>query len=176
MASNWFDVFAYGSNMSMDRLRCRAPSARFLTIGWLKGHRLQWHKRGLDGSGKCDGLHTGNQEDILWGAVFRIDACDRPSLDQAEHIGIGYQIRHVEVTTAAGPCKAMIYSALLICPNLKPFDWYKNYVLQGATELSLPTDYIQRIEAVESIPDPDPQRAALHNKVGHGKFGGAWKV
>ena len=118
MSSDWFDVYSYGSNMAIDRLRSRAPSARLLGAGWLQAHSLRWHKRGRDGSGKCDALFTGKPEDILWGAVFRIKACDRLSLDQAEHLGIGYQIRIVEVNLAEGPRKALMYAAIQIQPKL----------------------------------------------------------
>jgi gamma-glutamylcyclotransferase len=163
MSSKWFDIYSYGSNMAIDRLRLRAPSARLLGAGWLQAHSLRWHKRGRDGSGKCDALFTGKPEDILWGAVFRIKASDRLSLDQAEHLGIGYQIRVVEVNLADGPRKALMYAAIQIQPKLRPFNWYRAYVARGARELALPPAYIQRIEAVDVIQDPDHQRAALHD-------------
>jgi gamma-glutamylcyclotransferase len=167
MSSNWFDIYCYGSNMAIDRLRLRAPSARLVGTGCLRDHSLRWHKRGLDGSGKCNALFTGNPEDILWGAVFRIKACDRFSLDQAEHLGIGYQIRIVEVNLAEGPRSALMYAALQIQPKLRPFSWYRAYVARGARELGLPPAYIRRIEAVGVIPDPDQERAALHHSMKH---------
>jgi hypothetical protein len=40
---------------------------------------------------------------------------------------------------------------------MKPFHWYKEHVVRGAKEHNLPAEYIKTIEAVESVPDPDPK-------------------
>ncbi len=50
--------FSYGSNMSSRRLLSRVPSARFITSASLPGHALHFHKKGLDGSAKCDAYET----------------------------------------------------------------------------------------------------------------------
>ena len=47
-------VFAYVSYMSVARLRMWAPSAMKVGLFWLASHDLRFHKRGADGSGKCD--------------------------------------------------------------------------------------------------------------------------
>ena len=46
--------FAYGSNLHPERLRERVPSAESLGVARLEAHVLRFHKRGRDGSGKCD--------------------------------------------------------------------------------------------------------------------------
>ncbi len=58
--------FAYGSNMSSRRLMDRVPSAQFVSIGKLGEHRLRYHKKSKDGSGKCDIEHTENPENSVW--------------------------------------------------------------------------------------------------------------
>ena len=40
--------FAYGSNMSVARLRMRTPSARKVGLFRLASHDLRFHKRGAD--------------------------------------------------------------------------------------------------------------------------------
>ena len=82
--------FAYGSNMSIARLRSRVPSARSLGCCRLEEHDLRFHKAGRDGSAKCDALHTGRKQDLVHGVLFRIDALERPALDMAEGLGHGY--------------------------------------------------------------------------------------
>jgi hypothetical protein len=43
--------------------------------------------------------------------------------------------------------------------RLKPYGWYKQFVLAGALEHGLPSDYIaERIESVEATDDPDKKR------------------
>lgn len=168
-----FHTFAYGSNMAIGRLRRRTPSARLVGVGLLRGHSLLWHKRGMDGSGKCDARFTGNPADHVWGAVFAIDPAECAALDRAEHLGVGYRLRPVTVQLSHAWMDAWIYEAIQVDPHLLPYHWYKSYVLRGAMELRLPRAYRAGIEAFPSCPDPDPQRAALHRRSLEGWRSGA---
>ena len=152
--------FSYGSNMSLARLRSRAASARFHTIAALPAHRLRFHKTGRDGSAKCDAEHTGNTADQVTGVVYEIADADKPALDRHEGLGSGYEDKHVEVVTDTGTITAFTYFATHVDDSLKPFHWYKQHVLIGARENHLPADYIARIEAVDSMDDPDAARQA----------------
>ena len=151
--------FAYGSNLLLERLRGRTPSATQISAASLAGHDLRWHKRSEDGSGKCDALHTGAEGDVIWGVVFRIVSTERAALDNAEGLGHGYQARQVTVQARTQNLAALMYVATEVDPNLRPYHWYKAYVLAGAQQHALPKAYVHRIRDVESIPDPDLQRA-----------------
>ena len=150
--------FSYGSNMSLARLRARAASARFHTTAILPAHRLQFHKIGKDGSAKCDAEQTGKSQDRIMGVVYEIAGNDKSDLDRHEGLGSGYAEKKVEVITDNGTITAFTYFATAIDDSLRPFHWYKQHVLIGARENHLPADYIARIEAVESIDDPDAAR------------------
>ncbi|MEJ2034471.1 MAG: gamma-glutamylcyclotransferase [Deltaproteobacteria bacterium] len=151
--------FSYGSNMSSPRLIARVPSAQFVAIGKLPGHRLRFHKKGQDGTAKCDAEHTGNQGHHVFGVVFDISASEKSALDREEGLGYGYEEKLVTVVLENGDqIEAKTYYATRIDPSLKPYHWYKKHVLLGAEEHELPFDYISKIETVESIPDPDPER------------------
>ncbi|KAI9133167.1 gamma-glutamylcyclotransferase family protein [Acaryochloris sp. CCMEE 5410] len=154
--------FAYGSNLYQSRLLARVPSARFIALGHLQGYQLQFHKVGLDQSGKANIQATSQPDDIVWGAVFQMDLSELPSLDQAESLGVGYERQCLSILTAEGCLEAFTYLALLIDDTLRPFHWYKAYIVQGALDLSLPAAYIQDIQAVPSIPDPDAERRQHH--------------
>ena len=152
--------FAYSSNMLTDRLRERVPSATAIGIGQLVGHALRWDKRSSrDGSGKCDAEATGRQEDIVWGVVFEIDPEDKPALDQAEGLGVGYMEKTVHVSTEAGPVAAVMYYATDKDPSLRPYHWYKALVIAGAREHGLPVGYRSRLELVVTVSDLKPARA-----------------
>jgi hypothetical protein len=169
-------IFTYGSNLCLHRLRRRTPSASLIGIARLPGHDLRWHKVGKDGSGKCDAFATGNPGDEVWGGVMRIDAGERARLDRAEHLGIGYRARSVSLAlepipigtnppcrgSLSPPLEMRIYTALQIDPHLRPFDWYRGYVLTGARAVGLPRDYIGRISGVKACRDPDEERARRH--------------
>ena len=153
--------FAYGSNMSLQRLRARVPSAQPLGTYRLQAHELRFHKVGRDGSGKCDAFHTSDPEHIVMGVLFDIDQFEKAHLDQVEGVGAGYAEKQVYLLGTRGPeVVAFTYVATRIDCFLKPFTWYKHHVLTGARESLLPGEYIRAIERVESVRDRDKVREA----------------
>lgn len=158
--------FAYGSNMSIARLRQRTPSARKVGLFRLASHDLRFHKRGADGSGKCDAFETGDLRDSILGSLFLIDASDRVYLDRAEGLGNGYDDKWVTVSDDAGAAvKALSYCATSIDESLNPYSWYLNHVIIGARETGVSDQYLARIEGIESVEDPDIQRNARERAV-----------
>jgi hypothetical protein len=159
--------FAYGSNMSISRLRERAPSALALGCHALKEHDLRFHKSSTDGSGKCDAFYTGDAADIIFGALFEISHSEKPALDRAEGLGYGYEEKSVAVHASDGSSlEATTYIATNIDERLKPYSWYVNHVRVGAGETQLPDDYVQRkISVIESIQDADKGRDAKQRAV-----------
>lgn len=153
--------FAYGSNMSLSRLLQRTPSARRIGTCTLRAHTLRFHKVSKDCSGKCDAFHTQNPDDYVIGALFEIDCCEKKDLDKAEGLGHAYEEKMIIVVDNFGmEVSATTYYATEIDATLKPYSWYKNHVLIGAKESALPEAYIQIIDAVECVEDPDPEREA----------------
>ena len=152
--------FSYGSNMSVKRLRDRVPSASKLSTAILRKHELKFHKIGKkDSSAKCDAKETGNPEHFVIGVVFDISESDKLKLDQKEGLGYGYEEKNVIIELNGGKTiEAFSYYATKIDPELKPFHWYKEHVVRGARENGLPEEYIQRIESIESVADPDDVR------------------
>jgi hypothetical protein len=151
--------FSYGSNMSSRRLLERAPSATFLSIATLKEHRLRFHKKSRDGSGKCDAEYTANPDDCVMGVIFMMSASDKKELDRKECLGFGYEEKTVTVMLENGNrIETSTYFAVETDATLNPWSWYKKHVLRGARENNLPHDYISIIEKIESSPDPDMDR------------------
>ena len=160
-----FVCFAYGSNMLIKKLRSRCPSAVKIGVCKIKKHVLKFHKVSDDKSGKCDCELTQIETDEVYGVLFRIDKSQQTNLDGIEGFGKGYGKKVVDVTTLEeGNDKAVMYFATKKDTTIKPFDWYKNQVVQGARENCLPEDYIKKIESFESIPDRNLQRAKRESK------------
>ncbi len=159
--------FAYGSNMSLSRLRERVPSAEILGCFTLNNHDLRFHKSSKDGSGKCDAFFTSDSDSVIYGVLFRIDPAEKSALDRAEGLGYGYETKEVTVTARDGTSvTAITYVATKIDKNLKPYSWYVNHVLIGAKESSLPQDYIDsRITSVEAVEDYDRDRDAKQRAI-----------
>lgn len=156
--SQSFLYFAYGSNMSTRRLRKRTPSAKPLGIGQILEHQLIFHKIGRDGSAKCDIHQTGRASDMVWGVLFAISTDERHRLDRAEGLGYGYEYKTVRVKSNESVIEAGAYYATHIDTSLRPFDWYLNFVLQGAKEHGLPNSYLNSLKSWSMVIDPDPER------------------
>lgn len=153
--------FAYGSNMLTARLRARTPSCKPIGIATLPRHKLRFHKRSNDGSGKCNVLASGDGDSVV-GMLFSFDPAERANLDKAEGVGHGYEHATVTVINDEGRRrKVLTYLAHTdyIDNDLKPYTWYKALVMAGAAEQHLPADYIAAcIAPVESIVDQNAVR------------------
>jgi gamma-glutamylcyclotransferase len=151
--------FAYGSNMSLIRLRERVPSAEVVGVFTLKAHQLLFHKSSKDGSGKCDAFETGNDYNKVIGALFEINKNEKKHLDRAEGLGYGYEEKIVTVQNdSVGEFEAVTYHATKIDSLLMPYSWYLNHVIIGAREIQVPAQYLAIIESTKCIVDPDKNR------------------
>lgn len=157
-----FLYFAYGSNLLTPRLIARAPSARKLSTGTLHEYRLAWHKAGEDGSGKCDVVASTLRGAAVHGVVYQIDLAEKPRLDAAESLGIGYRQKQVAIASDRGLLDAWLYCAIALDASALPYDWYHALVLAGAREHGFPAIYINGLEAVVTKPDADRLRAERH--------------
>ncbi|WCK66825.1 gamma-glutamylcyclotransferase family protein [Agrobacterium tumefaciens] len=164
--------FAYGYNMSTARLKERLPSSKPIGIATLAGHALRFHKRSQDGSGKCNAFETADSDDTVVGVLFSFDPSERAALDKAEGVGSGYEHAVVTVINDKGRRrKVLTYKATsdYVDDSLKPYDWYKEFVLAGALEHGLPARYVdERISSQPAIEDPNVKRSEKQRAVLHG--------
>jgi len=153
---------AYGSNMAENRLRARVVSAKKIGLVRLPGHRLTFDNASTkDGSAKCAALITGVSEDLVIAVLYQILATEKSVLDFYEGLGVEYRDAFIPIQLPAGdPAQALIYYPNNLNSQLRPFHWYKEHVLRGAQENGFPTDYIDQIRMIETIDDPDQERAA----------------
>nr|WP_274519798.1 MULTISPECIES: gamma-glutamylcyclotransferase family protein [unclassified Halorhodospira] len=141
--------FAFGSNMLTSRLQARVPSATPVGRAFLQGHQLAFHKRGADGSAKCNANWTGQPEHWLPGVIFRMDAGQLPALDDAE----GPRYDRIDVTVQNDNdtlIEAFTYRAKpdAVMDGLQPTATYYRYVIDGAIEHGLPEWHLEAIRHV----------------------------
>lgn len=150
--------FAYGSNMDWDQMRERCPSARFVGVAKLPGHRLAFSRRSRKRNcGVADAVE--DQGSDVWGVVYEIDDQDIARLDVAEGYSPGRaknayrrEERHVFVDGAKStPLSVAVYFAIPEENPSLPNEDYKSQILKGANHWHLPQEYIrdvlERIEA-----------------------------
>ena len=152
--------FAYGSNLHPMRLGERVPSAELLGTATQPGHRLVFHKKGHDGSGKCNMFESGSESDQVFGAIYSLNPEHKDDLDRFEGEGYGYIDNQIMRSHDENNYTCFTYLARQshIVDSLKPYHWYKALVILGANYLGFPDSYIASIEAVTSMEDPDPKR------------------
>jgi len=133
--------FAYGSNMSSRRLAERISPLGVHGPARLLDHGLVYNKPGRDGSGKANLVPRVGTE--CWGVIWEVGALDWPTLDRHEP---GYRREFKEVFDVAGSClTAQVYLHAAAGPEITPFDWYLDHLLEGAREHRLPPRYVETL-------------------------------
>jgi hypothetical protein len=161
---NWekrMKYFAYGSNMLTQRLVARVSSASNPVRLVLSGYQLRFHKKSIDGSGKCNIVRTGLELNVVHGVLFDISEDQLPQLDDAEGCGHGYHCEQITLAMPGHPSQiATVYIAdvNVIDDALIPYRWYFDLVVAGAEQHELPLDYISAIRSVPFTADPKPDR------------------
>lgn len=145
--------------MLLERLRApkRCPGAVRVSNAVAENFGLAFDKESVDGSGKASIRPC--TRSIVHGVIFRIPISQLPALDVTEGVGNGYErVEDFSVATADGVLIVLTYVADKVSPGLQPYDWYLQLVVAGAEQAGLPGDYVDGLKAVESIPDPKPNR------------------
>jgi gamma-glutamylcyclotransferase len=158
---------AYGSNLHPLRLMKRVPSATRLGMVVLADSKVLFHKRSIDGSGKCMLLKDEINKPLAYGALFSIDPSEEALLDKAEGLGKGYLKKLIQCPVVGREYSAFTYVAesKAIDSSLKPYHWYKALVIEGAHYHGFPQGYISALMDLESIPDPNEQRRMANDEL-----------
>lgn len=157
--------FAYGSNLHPARLGERVGGLEIVGRASAADHRLAFHKRGADGSGKCDMVHAAGG--AVHGALYRLDRDQLAALDRFEGAGRGYRRRLITVQAPQGPVVAWTYFAAPdhTDPSLAPYGWYQALVVAGARHHRLPPSYVAALERIAHWEDPNVERDAAHRRL-----------
>jgi len=147
--------------MLEQRLRSRAPSAAFVSIGILRGYRLHFNKLGQDDSGKGNIERSAGLRDLVYGVIFTVDDADVPNLDEAEDMSRGGYSRstvQVEVDGTESVVESYFANSRFIDNSLRPFDWYAAMVVAGALQHGIPAEYCAALASVPTMIDPQGER------------------
>lgn len=146
---------AYGSNLFPPRLAARIAIHRVVGLIALPDTALEFNKRGADGSGKCN--LRARSGAVAYGVVYRIATADKVALDRIEGVGHGYHVDTLH-DHQHGLCYFYRADETALDDRLRPYDWYKAYVLAGARHHQLPADYLAALAVIEAQTDEDAIR------------------
>ena len=160
-------VFAYGSNMCLQRMRSRVSTAIPVTIGYVRERKFVLRKRSVDGSAKADAAFTASPHDRVWGVVYQLLSQEKPLLDQHEFLGVGYDEEMVEVVHEDGLIGAWMYMARPneIDASLLPYSWYHDLIIDGACRHRLPDPYVEFLRSFHSVVDPNAERHSANRQL-----------
>jgi gamma-glutamylcyclotransferase len=152
-----FRYFAYGSNMLMERLKPRCPSAVAIGVAEVAGRAIEFSKRSEDRSGKAT-LTESNRS--TFGVVYEIDNAELCELDTHEGTRGGYyRDDHFAVILADGSTiHTKTYLASTPEDHLKLYDWYLALVIAGAGEHNLDPEYVAGLREVAYDVDHNASR------------------
>lgn len=150
-------VFAYGSNMCSGRFREYKVTVEGKgRAALLEGYRLRFNKKSKkDGSGKANvEPHAGSQ---TWGVLYTISDNELQLLDGGE---IGYNRVRMPVQFNGAATDAWVYIASRPEnePSLKPYSWYKRFLVEGAREHGIPAEYLAGLEQIDALEDKNKGR------------------
>lgn len=153
--------FAFGSNLHPRRLADRVGRVACQGRARLDDACLCFDKIGQDGSGKGN-LDLAGSKESVWGAVYELTREQFEVLDEFEALGRGYERASVRVRLERRRVDAITYVAMeeYRDPQLQPYTWYQDLILAGARYHEFPTAYRERLERVDAVLDPDPERHA----------------
>lgn len=132
--------------MSTAQLSRRLISYRLRGIGYLSNVQVVFNKRSWDGSAKANlrAAHSCR----AWGVVFLVTSSDLLVLDAFEK---GYSRHETTVTMSTGAILvAHAYVSTLLADDPRPFESYKQVVLDGAIEHGLPANHVAYLAAAPS--------------------------
>ena len=165
-------IFAYGSNMNINMLTKRVPSATKVCNVFLSGYKLVCNKASKDGSAKANILKSDIPGDIVWGILFKIDSTEKPLLDKAEGLGKGYNedcLTFTDENNLKHIAQVYIADSKSINNCLVVYNWYKEFIVTGAIQNQLPADYITQLQSIPCIPDPDEKRSEKNYSIMQGE-------
>lgn len=165
-------IFAYGSNMNLNRLAKRVPSAVKVTNAFLTDHKVVCNKISNDGSAKANIIKTDVPDEIVWGVLFSIDNNEKALLDKAEGLGKGYTegtFTFFDETNNSYAAQIYFADSSSIDNTLLPYDWYKEFIVTGAIQNKLPAEYISQLQSITCIRDHDEERRTKNYSILSGK-------
>ena len=136
--------FAYGSNMSTQRIQARIERAQPYGRAHWPDMALAFNKPGVDGSGKANLIPRNGAR--AWGVLFELHDDDWVTLDGYEP---GYERSTCGVHIDSGQIvQAQVYLAIPPFSETPPHDWYRDHLLNGAVEHALPDEIVAWLRGI----------------------------
>lgn len=138
---------AYGSNINLEQMKQRCPSAKVVGMRKIFGMKLVFNKIGVDGTAKANVI---NHDSLLYGVLYDISEKDLAVLDKFE--GFPEHYKRYAITTTGGKETFFIYVAHrnMTSNHIRPSKEYKDIVVQGMHDAGFPEHYIKKVRNMKT--------------------------
>jgi gamma-glutamylcyclotransferase (GGCT)/AIG2-like uncharacterized protein YtfP len=150
---------AYGSNMNLEQMALRCPTARVIGTSQLTGHRLLFrggHTNAVATVEPCKGKAV----PVL---VWEIAPADEDALDRYEGFPFLYRKENVKIKLDGEPTTVMVYimnvemPAGRYRPLGKPNPYYYTTILEGYKDAGFDIDILRQATIDSANADQEPQ-------------------
>ncbi len=140
------DYFAYGANLHLAQMKSLCPKSAPVCPARLVDYRLTIALPAA-AAGNQPGWATVTPEKGAEtpGALFRLHADDLPALDHFEDYPALYDRQDVEIVTADGPLRAMLYIMRHPIRAARPAAHYVETLRQGYRDFDLPMEILEGV-------------------------------
>lgn len=141
--------FAYGSNMSKDRLVKRGVEPIRLSIARLDDHELLFNKRSKKDPANGFANVGYRAGETVHGVLYWVKEHHMQKLDKFEGAPVHYYRKILPVTTNLGTYQAVVYVAkdVWLSETCEPTNEYLDFLLAG--KAFLPDAYYERIKKLK---------------------------
>ena len=140
------NYFAYGANLHLAQMKSLCPRSAPVCPARLVDYRLTIALPAAS-SGNQPGWATVTPEAgaQVPGALFRLHEDDLPALDHFEDYPALYDRKDVEIVTAEGPLRAMLYIMRHPIRTARPAAHYVETLRQGYRDFDLPMEVLESV-------------------------------
>jgi gamma-glutamylcyclotransferase (GGCT)/AIG2-like uncharacterized protein YtfP len=139
--------FAYGSNLNLKWMKKRCPETVLVGPAALADYKLAFRYKSTSwpGGGAADIIYCPGQ--VVWGGLYLSNQQDFASLGKYEDVADGgYERIEVQVKLEEQLINAISYQVSDKLPeDLRPRPEYLQLMVEGAKQIPLPEDYIQKM-------------------------------
>ena len=150
--------FAYGSNLDWGKMKKTIPSSIFYGKAKLENYRLDFTRESKNWDCGVADIVEDNKD--VWGVIYQFDEKDLGRLDKCEGYNpnrVKNAYRRIEKMVYLEGKKDQpmtVYTYEVIDKEFgkyKPNNDYKKLIVDGAKHWSLPKEYIDFLESIETI-------------------------
>jgi len=153
-------LFAYASNMKVDKFAAKVPSAKKLGVARLPNYVFTFTLTADDQSAKANITPSSDALSEVWGVLIEYADHEKDNFYYPDGNLQLIQVNCIDQHGHMHKAEAFIAKPHAVNEFLLPYDWYLEKIVRIGREEGLPETYTHALSLLDSKVDPDEQRRA----------------